>query len=235
MARDDTPWDIYVDERKIAGDYSLGFLVVPNTASFLHKLHLCRNQAAGIRGKKFNCREIHWNRPHLDSLRIATSWIDCVFQHRGTKFFLESWPSGQTKEFVVLRFLSRFCRLKHLSPPYNVVVFLDFDSNHAKARIQNNVRQVGDIARCYHLDSVNNDCLQCCDLLLGSLASLGNNPTLRLNYQTLKDRFEGGNKLRDSEAKQYLSGHLASHIDVDGMSVYDRRIKQKALTTDRKY
>ena len=232
MRRDDTPWDIYVDERKVAGDYALGFLVVPNTASFLHKLHRCRYQTDGARSGQFNCREIHWNRPHLDALGIAIRWIDCIFQHRGAKFFLEPWPNGQTKEFVVLQFLSRFCRLKRLSPAYNVVVFLDFDSNHAKARIQNNVREVGNIARCYHLDSVNNDCLQCCDLLLGALASLGNNPTLRLGYRALEERFQNAEKLKDSEVKRFLAGYLASHIDVDGTTVYDRRIKEKHPPTD---
>ena len=102
---------------------------------------------------------------------------------------------------VILRFLSRFCRLKKLSRPYNVVVFLDFDCDHAKAQIQNNVREVGNIARCYHLDSTNNDCLQCCDLLLGATATLGNNPIIRMEYEALKAKRLDAQKLSGSEVK----------------------------------
>jgi hypothetical protein len=220
MGRNDTPWDIYVDERKVTGDYALGFLIVPNTASFLHKLHRCRHRAESFIG-----REVHWNKPHLDCLDIAIAWIDCVFHHRGAKFFLHSWPADQTKEFAIVQFLNRFCKLKRLSPPYNVVVFLDFDSDHAKARIQNNVREVANIARCYHLDSANNDCLQCYDLLLGATATLGNNPLLRMKYTELKARRDSDERLKDSEVKQFIAGYLASRIDADGTCVYDRRIR----------
>ena len=43
MGPNETPWDIYADERKVCGDYAIGFLIVPNTASFLHKLYLLCN------------------------------------------------------------------------------------------------------------------------------------------------------------------------------------------------
>jgi hypothetical protein len=228
----DIPWDIYVDERKVSGDYALGFLIVPNTASFFHKLHRCRHQTDAAGAGKMVTREIHWNTPHLDCLAVAFKWIDRVFQHRGARFFLQTWPPGETKELAVLRFLSRFCRVKGLSRPFNVVMFLDFDSDHARAKIQNHVREVGNIARCYHLDSKNNDCLQCCDLMLGAAATVGNNPTVRLEYQALLSRWENAEKLKDSEVKKVLAGYLASRIDSDGTCVYDRRINASGGNRD---
>lgn len=232
MGKNDTPWDIYVDERKVKDGYALGFLIVPNTASFLHKLHKARHASPRSADGKFISREIHWNSPHLDCVRVAINWIDCVFQHNGAKFFLYSWPYGETKQMVILRFLRAFCRTKKLQPPYNVVVFLDFDSDHAKAMIQNNIREVGAIARCYHLDSKNNDCLQCCDLLLGALARIGDEPTLRLKYEGLKAKIESNGKTPDSEVKQFLAAHLGFRIDGNGTSAYDRRIKSTDKTSD---
>lgn len=129
---------------------------------------------------------------------------------------------------TVLSFLSRFCRNKKLVAPHNVVVFLDFDCDHAKAMIQNSIRDTADISRCYHLDSTNNDCIQCCDLLLGATATLGNDPTLRLQYQELRKRWDKREKLRDSEVKKLLAGYLATRLDVDGTTVYDRRITHKS-------
>jgi hypothetical protein len=218
-----TPWDIYVDDRKVTGDYCLGFLVVPNTASFLQKLHRCRQCPARGDGATRVAREIHWNTPHLDTLDTEFKWLDCIFGHRGAKFFVLSWRADESKAATVLRFLRRFCRQKRLSLPYNVVVFLDFDSDHAKAKIQNTIRDAADIARCYHLDSKNNDCLQCCDLLLGATATLGNNPTLRLEFQGLFDRWKAAEALRDSEVKRLLAGYLGTLIDRNGTIVYDLR------------
>jgi hypothetical protein len=224
MGSDQTPWDIYVDERKVVFDYAVGFLVVPNTASFLHKLYRSRQRPADAHGRTRVTREIHWNRPHLDSLQVALNWIDCVFQHNGAKFFCHGWPAGETKELVILRFLAEFAKTKGLTNPYNVVVFLDFDSDHAKTRIQNTIRESGRIARCYHLDSTNNDCIQCCDLLLGATCLVTSDPTVRLDYSGLKATFDAGEKLRDSQIKRLIAGYLASKIDADGTAVYDLRI-----------
>ncbi len=220
------PWDVYVDDRKVKDDYALGLLVIPNTASFLHKLYTCRQKPADHDGRTSVSREIHWNRPHLDSLQVALKWIDCLFQHRGARFFRFAWPGDQTKEFVVLRFLSRFCRHKRLTAPFNVVTFLDFDSDHAKARIQNTIRDSGQIARCYHLDSLNNDCLQCCDLLLGASSLLYDDPAVRMNFVDLMKRAEIGDRLKDSEVKRLIAGYLAAKIDADGTGVYDSRSKE---------
>jgi hypothetical protein len=200
------PWDIYVDDRKAVDDSALGFLEVPNTASFLQKLRRCRQKPPDNFGRTYISREVHCNTPHLDSLLVVIGWIDCLFQHRCGRFFCVPWPLGQSKEFIVLKHLSRFCRRKRLNAPYNVVVFLDFDSDHAKARIQNTIQESGKIARCYHLNSLNNDCLQCADLLLGATSLLHNDPSVRADYQKLMDNF----KLPGSQVKRLISGHLAS-------------------------
>lgn len=217
------PWDIYVDDRKVKDDFALGLLEIPNTASFLQKLHRCRHRAADAAGSTYVSREIHWNRPHLDSLRVTLNWIDCVFQHRCARFFRLQWPPGQTKEIVVLRHLVRFCKRKRLTPPYNIVVFLDFDSDHAKARLQNTIRESGQISRCFHLDSLNNDCLQCADLLLGATSLLHDDPSVRADYPILLNKASSHDRMKDSEIKRLISGHLASKIDVDGTRIYDVR------------
>lgn len=153
-------------------------------------------------------------------------WIDCLFQHRRARFCCLPWLPGEAKELVVLRFLSEFCWRKRLSIPSNVVVFLDFDSDHAKARIQNTVRETGRIARCYHLDSTNNDCIQCCDLLLGATCTMNDDPAARLNYENLLAQHEKGQRLKDSQVKQLLAGHLAKWVDGNAARVYDLRVKE---------
>lgn len=223
MGRNDTPWDVYVDERKVRDGFALGFLVVPNTASFLHKLHLCRQKPAGGDGSTFVRGEVHWNEPSLLTLGVALRWIDCLFDHRGARFFLHAWPFGETKELVVLRFLRTLCRTKRLVPPYNVVVFLDFDADHAKQRIQNSIREVARVARCYHLHSDNNDCLQCCDLIVGALAYLTDHPDIRLRHADLRAKWERREKVTDAETKRIIAGHLAGWIDRDATCVYDKR------------
>ena len=87
-----TPWDIYVDERKISGTHCLGFLAVPNTASFTHKLFRCRHVRIGI-NKVFISREIHWSEFHRGVIRPAMNWIDCFAAHRGA-FFLRGGVVG---------------------------------------------------------------------------------------------------------------------------------------------
>ncbi|MCE9592084.1 MAG: hypothetical protein K8S99_16380 [Planctomycetes bacterium] len=218
------PWDIYVDDRKVKSDFALGFLAVPNSPSFTHKLWLCRFAPTLITGaKEFRPHEVKWNRPRLDMLPVTEQWIYRVFQHTGVRFYRRPWLPGQTKEFVVLDFLSRFCRVKRLKAPFNVVTFLDFDNEHAAANIQNSIRRTGNIARCYHLDSLNNDCLQCADLLLGATSLLWDDPKIRHDYAELRLQHIDNKKLTDSNTKRYLAGFLASHIDADKKRVYDLR------------
>ncbi len=225
MARDEnlTPWDIYVDEVKVPGDYRLGFLVIPNTASFSQKLFRCRQHPPGKDGRTVESRELHWSRLHRGVAQVALDWIDLVFQHRGAKFYLAPWAEKEPKELVILRFIARSCQIKRLVPPYNMVVFLDYDSEHAPARIQNTIREVGNISRCYHLDSKKNDCIQCCDLLLGALRTLGNDESIPLDFDMLDRRHRDREKLRDSEIKRYIAGYLGRRIDADSHCVYDLR------------
>lgn len=222
-----TPWDIYVDERKVPGKQSLGFLLVPNTASFMHKLFRCRQHAPGSDRGRMETREIHWNNIHRGVLPVALHWIERVFQHRGAKFYLLNWPKTQTKEYVVIDFVRRFAEARKLHPPFNIVVFLDFDSSHARAKIQNTIREAAAIRRCYHLASEKNDCIQCADLLLGATALLGDDPTVRLEQPELEQRWLSGEKLRNSETKRYLAGYLGTLIDNDAKCVYDLRRKKK--------
>lgn len=220
MSADQTPWDIYVDEQKSASGNTLGFLVVPNTASFLHKLHRCRQLRTASGGSRFVWAEMHWNEPSLLTLEIAKSWIDVLFTHHGAKLLFYDWPTSDSKELIILKFLSRFCRIKRLSAPYNVVVFLDFDSDHAKHRIQDNVREVGRIARCYHLHSDNNDCLQCCDLLMGAFSYLRANLDIPLTHPDLLQKRERGERISDAQTKRLIAGHLALWMDKKGKKVY---------------
>jgi hypothetical protein len=224
-----TPWDVYVDERKIPGAYSLGFMVVPNTASFNHKLFRCRHVRIGT-NKIFVSREIHWSRFHRGVLRPAMNWIDCFAKHRGAKFYIAAWPAADAKELVILRFLARFVRVKSLCAPYNVAVLLDFDSSHAKARIQNTIRVAGQISRCYHYDSRQNDCLQCCDLLLGCMDSIARDPTMISGFGALYDRWMAGDKLSDSQCKRFIAGYAARAFDASTHKAYDLRVRRKTPT-----
>ena len=109
---------------------------------------------------------------------------------------------------AVLAYLQRFTRRKRLRPPFNIVVFLDFDTSHAIENAQNHIRQVGRISRCYHSDGRRNDCLQCCDLLLGVASRLYHDPMVQIQLGELRDHKNAGGKLRDSQVKQYLVGLL---------------------------
>lgn len=211
-----TPWDIYVDERKVKGDKALGFLVVPNTASFLRKLNRSRN----INGLHM-AYEMHWTKPRADMREVATNWIHWLFQHRGAKFYAQEWPMGTTKEMVILKFLDRFVRRKKLTSPYNVVTFLDYDDDHSRSDIQNLIKETANIARCYHLDSRNNDCIQCCDLLLNLAVRLRDSPTDHLQMPALCTKIDEKRRLTNSELKSYLAGFLASKIDDDAKCFYN--------------
>jgi len=215
------PWDIYVDERKVKGSSALGFLAIPNTASFAHKLFYGRRQPVDGAGRTIETREIHWSNLHRGVMRVCENWIDTVFQHRHAKFYVLPWPRTESKEFVTLQLLKKFCMRRRLEPPFNVVVIFDYDSSHAKARIQNTIRTAGQIARCYHLDSSKNDCIQCCDLLLGTTWMLKSDPTLAMQFPELKQRREDGDKLKNSEVRRYLSGLLGEKIAVNNRTVYD--------------
>jgi hypothetical protein len=74
------------------------------------------------------------------------------------------------------------------------------------------------------LDSLNNDCLQCCDLLLGASSLVHDDPTVRLRFQEFLRRHQAGEKLRDSEVKQLIAGYLARKVDGDATKVYDPRV-----------
>lgn len=166
-------------------------------------------------------REIHWSELKSGGLLpVAKKWIDCVFQHRGAKFHLYPWANREKKEMAVLRFLSKFRRWKDLTPPYNIVVFLDYDSSHARANIQNTIRDVGNVARCYHLDSLKNDCIQCCDLMLGAAYKISSDPLIKADFEALNAKFMQGLRLRDSETKRYIAGYLAKCLDENPRKVY---------------
>lgn len=201
------PWDIYVDERKVPRDHWLGFLIVPNTASFMHKLHRCRENSPGQPGR-FEARELHWHRLHRTVLALAEHWFDRLFQHQGAAFRIMRLHPGVRKDVVVVDFLRRFCRAKRLHAPFDVVVFLDFESSHAPARIQNAIREAAQVSRCYHVDSAKNDCIQLTDLLLGATLKVRNDPTVALALPGLRERRARGERLSDSECKQYLAGFL---------------------------
>lgn len=121
----------------------------------------------------------------------------------------------------MIRFLDRFVHNKGLERPYNVVAILDFDDDHSRADAQNAIRTAAGIARCYHLDSRNNDCLQCCDLLLNTTIRLRDDPLVRSRYPDLEAQVISGNRLSGKDTKDYLAGYLAKHLDEDGSCVYD--------------
>ncbi|MFM9959299.1 MAG: hypothetical protein ACKVZJ_14670 [Phycisphaerales bacterium] len=215
------PWDIYVDERRVPGDSALGFLAVPNTASFAHKLFRCR-QNVPVQGR-VETRELHWQNLHRGVLPVALKWVECVHQHKGARFSVLDWPREQSKEAVVLRFLGRFCRRLRLVPPFNIVVFLDHDSGHAKSRIQNTIRESGQVSRCYHLDGARNDCLQCCDLLLGAMSMLRVSPDVRAESPELVKSAQRGVKLTNSAVKRLLAGHVGGYLEAIPKSLFDFR------------
>lgn len=215
------PWDIYVDERKVKGDSALGFLAVPNTPSLEHKLYRCRNVTRKSGTTEFEGREIHWNNMHRGVVAVAREWLYRLFQHKGTRFSLYEWPKSETKELVILRFLRKFCkRFKH-DPPFNVVVLLDHDTAHAPSKIQNQIRETGQIARCYHLDSSRNNCLQLCDLLLGVTVTLQDDPTASFDRLELQRKWNEGEKLTNSQVKRLLAAELAAHLDGYGKKVHN--------------
>jgi len=124
------------------------------------------------------------------------------------------------KEFVILQFIQHFTQqLRVPGPPYNVVTIMDYDSSHAKDFVQNTIRKTGQIARCYHLSSSKNDCIQCCDLLLGVSRYSERYPLSGFNYPELKDRYESGEKLKNSEVRKLLAGYFAQMVDTHGIGV----------------
>jgi hypothetical protein len=220
--RNPPPWDIYVDERKGAGA-KLGFLAVPNTPSFMHKLHRCRENALG--DGRIVAQEVHWSKPRGDTIELAKHWMYRVFQHKGTEFCVADWPRDQAKEFVILKFLAHFKQRKSMEarsvrPFFNMVVIMDFDSTHAATRIQNTVRETGQITRCYHFDSRRNDCLQCVDLMLGAYCYLQEHPMSRMMLPELESRRANSERLTNAEIRALLAGELGKLMESNAKDVY---------------
>lgn len=124
--------------------------------------------------------------------------------------------------------LRSFTRKRQLEPPYNIVVIFDYDSTHARDYLQNVIRTSGQIARCYHLDSSKNDCLQCCDLFLGATWRLKNDPSIHMSYPALKEKFDHWRettdpdcRLTNSETKRLVAGFLADIMAIGNKTVYD--------------
>lgn len=223
----DIPWDIYIDEIK-ENPRAIGFLAVPNTASFSQKLYRCRQHPPTADGKTMETREIHFNAMHRTLVPTALDWISTTFKHKHAKFFMLPWPKTDTKEVVALRMLRVFCRKRRLEPPYNVVAIFDYDSTHARTYLQNVVRNSGQISRCYHLDSSKNDSLQCCDLFLGATWRLKNDPSIHMLYPELKERYDRwrqtsdpADRLKNADAKRLVAGFLADRMASGNKTVYD--------------
>ena len=205
MSRQSVPWDIYVDEQRLKGAHRLGMLVVPNTPSFERKLFRSRAFDGRI-----DTREVHWNNLSRTLVPLVERWFDCLAGHRRAGFEMIPWPTRQTKQKVILDYLERFTSSRHLSPPYNIVVFLDFDTAHATDNAQNEIRSIGRISRCYHLDGTKNDCLQCCDLCLGAASLLDREPRVLDEFGGLWERRAAGERLTNSEVKRMVAGLFAT-------------------------
>ncbi|MAX24251.1 MAG: hypothetical protein CMJ19_07080 [Phycisphaeraceae bacterium] len=157
----------------------------------------------------------------MDTLHVCTRWIDEVFRFKGVKFCLLPWLVTQSKQSIIINFIDKLCQAKRSKPPHNMVMFLDFDTEHSKFNIQNHIREVANIARCYHLDSKNNDCIQCCDMLMNASERIAVEPTLRFEFNTLQEKLTSENRLKDSEVKKYLAGYLGLKIDTKSKKIYD--------------
>lgn len=155
--------DIYIDEDKVNG--YLGFLVVKNTPYIQQMLYNKR--------LKFNIYyELHFKSVNNMAIDLYKSWINLFFnfhkiyelEDKFCYFYASTWDSklNNKKEIIVkmIEDISKDFTTK------DVVIFMDFDTEHKNTNLENTLYKEIKVRRVYHLNSKATDLLQLVDLLL---------------------------------------------------------------------
>lgn len=192
-------YDIFIDEEKQEG--YIGFLVTLNTPSLQQLLFNVRESNSNYRG------ELKFVGLTNNSFKVARSWLNIFFSNNfNVAFYYRKWNKELSNKKNVIA--KTICSIKRvLGTSRNVVVFMDMDSNHKNINIQNQIKNMAKVSRCYHADSKAFDMLQLCDLLLQCAIKLDKYKYNNHVYNKLVERFFNGNTLKKAELKKFLILH----------------------------
>lgn len=198
-------FDIYIDEDKLNG--VLWFLIIKNTPYFQQILYNKR--------QKFNTYyEIHFKELNNNSIKISKSWIN-LFLNFEKIYDIEKWfclfekrkwnKKINDKEKVIKCFLKDFIEKNNTK---NIVLFLDFDTEHKKTNLENILEKWLKICRVFHLDSKSTDLLQLVDLLLATSVRWKKWILNDINFNRYNIKLKEWKYLTKWELKSYLSSYL---------------------------
>jgi len=198
-------FDIYIDEDKVNG--MLWFLVVQNTPYFQQILYNKR--------QKFDIYyELHFKDLNNNSIRLSKSWINLflnfedIYELKNEFCFFEKrkWNKKlDNKEKVIIKFIEDLIKLKNTK---NIVVFLDFDTEHKRNNLENTLEKDLGILRVFHLDSKSTDLLQLVDLLLATSVRWSKWLLNEKNYLSFFEKINNWKYLTKWELKSFLSSYL---------------------------
>ncbi len=193
----ETQYDIYIDEDKV--NKTLGFLVVKNSPYIQQILYNKR--------QKFDIYfEQHFSSVNKIAITFLKSWINlfCNFQEiyelkeEFCFFETRNWNKKiDNKKEIIVDFI------KSLKTK-NIVVFMDFDTEHKKINIENTIQKETNILRVYHLDSKATDLLQLVDILLWVSQRWEKWLLSEKNYKILNQKVKERKNLSKWEIKSYL-------------------------------
>jgi len=198
-------YDIYIDEDKV--NWELGFLVVKNTP-YLQQILYNKRQ-------KFNIHfEVHFSSLNNMAINLYKSWINLflnfedIYELENEFCFFEKrkWNKNiDDKKQVIISFVNH---IKDKFKTNDIVIFLDFDTEHKKNNIENSILKGLEVNRVYHLNSKSTDMLQLVDILLWSSVRYENGKLNINNYKKIHKKILDKKNCPKWELKSYLWNYL---------------------------
>lgn len=188
--------DIYVDEDK--KNWKLWFLVIKNTPNFQNLLYEER-QKSNI------YYELHFKELNNTSIILARKFLNLFLNLDFCYFSIRNWYKKENKFNVIKSFVEEIIKKEKTK---NIVLFLDFDTEHKKYNLENNLTKKLWILRVFQLDSKSTDLLQLTDLLLATTVRWEKWLLSEEDFYNFKNKIELKEKLTKSILKSYLSSYV---------------------------
>jgi len=186
--------DIYIDEEKERG--FLGFLVTKHSKALQDNL-------AAMRAKEQNYKpEIKFVGLNNTKILVALSWLNMFYHDGKTSFYYRKWDGTiNQKRNKINQFI---LQIKKKYKTKNIVVFMDFDSQHNNIALSTQIKVNSNIPRCYQVNSKVFDMIQLCDLLLNVGINSRSLVINKIRYKKLKDRFRKKVSMKKKELKTFF-------------------------------
>lgn len=200
--------DVYIDEDKVNG--YLGFLVVKNTP-YIQQILFNKRQ-------KFQVyHELHFKATNNMAINLYKSWINLFLnfeeiyelENKFCYFDREAWDAKLwNKKEVICNFLRKLSSDENTS---DIVVFMDFDTEHKNNNLENLLYKDLNVLRVFHMNSKAVDLLQLVDVLLWSSLRWTNAELGDDNYSKVEKKILSWKNCTKWELKWFLWTYILKH------------------------